>query len=181
MEEHELLLAFVTFRLEIALMGFTDVGEYGYRGLDNVAQSKHLARLTDAGLEHAYFRLLVHEPHGKGHTYLRIVAPGRTGDTHLRRKELIEPLFHHRLAIGAGDAYNGNVKLITMTFGQALQRFKRVHHPQKVGIRIIRSTVCRHFRHHKVLHAPPIKFRNVVVSVIAFGFEGEKKCFFGKA
>ncbi len=73
-EEDELLAAFLLHRLEVLLMGGTEVGQHGDGRLNDVAQGQHLTWLTDAGFEDTHLRVGVHEPHGEGHTNLRIIA-----------------------------------------------------------------------------------------------------------
>ena len=57
-------------------MGGTETGEHADGGLDDVTQGEHLAGLTDAGLEDTHLRLFVQQPHGEGHTNLRVIAAG---------------------------------------------------------------------------------------------------------
>ena len=73
-EELQLLLHLFVERVEVLLMGRTDIGYHAHRGLDDVAQGRHLARLADSRLEDAHLGLLTEEPYGEGHSYLGIVA-----------------------------------------------------------------------------------------------------------
>ena len=82
MEEDEFFSALLLQGREVFLMGRTHIGQYGDGRLDDVAQGKHLARLTDTSLEHAHLGLLIHQPDRQWHTYLRIVTAWTAGDEH---------------------------------------------------------------------------------------------------
>ena len=105
-------------------MGGAQRGQQTDGGLDNVCQRLHLVGLTDTCLKESYLRLFVKQPHRQRHTNLRVITLGRTGYRHRWRQQLVEPLFDHRLTIRAGDADNGDVKLVTMALSQALEGFQ---------------------------------------------------------
>ena len=101
-------------------MGSTQRGKYADGGLDDVTQGEHLAWLTDTRLEDADLCLFVEEPYGEGDAYLRVVTTRRTHNLLRGQQQLIQPLFDHRLTIGACDTHDGDVELVAMTLGQTL-------------------------------------------------------------
>ncbi len=102
-------------------------------GLDDVVQGRHLPGQTDACLKDGHTAALVQQPYRQRHTDLRVVAARGTGDAPTP-ENLVQPLLHHGLAIGARDAYHGDVELVTMPLRQSLQGHQRVLHQQEVGI-----------------------------------------------
>ena len=123
-EQLQFLHTFFLQRTEILLMRCTDRRQHANSRLDDVCQSRHLTRLTDASLKQAYLRLFVQQPNGQRHTDLRIETLGRTRHAMIGRQHLIEPLFDHRLTIRTRNTHHGNIKLITMALSQSLQGFK---------------------------------------------------------
>ena len=167
MEEDDLLTALRLQRLEVFLMGRTQVSKHGDGRLDDVTKSKHLARLTDTSLEDTHLGLLVHQPDRQRHTYLGIVAAWAASDKHGWREQLVEPLLDHRLAIGTRDADNRDIELITMTFSQALQSLQRVDHLEEVGLRIVGGIALRHISYYEISDTTAIQLWDVVVTVIS--------------
>ena len=173
-EQRELLPAFLLHGAEVLLVCRAERGEHAYRWLYDVAQGLHFPGAAYACLEESHVGMLVQQPHRQWHAYLRIVALRRACDHHLRREQLVKPLLDHRLAVRPGDAHDGDGELVAVAFGQALERFERVHHLQEVCPGIFRN-VFRHAAHHKVAHAAAVKLRYVAVAVVALGAQGEEK------
>ena len=181
MEKGQFFLAFGFQRGEILLMCHTQRGEDAYRRLDNIAQSCHLTRLTDTGLEHSHLRILVHQPHRQRHANLRVVGARRSGYGHLRRQQLINPLLHDGLSVGAGYADDRNIELVAVALRQPLQSLARTHDLQEVRLRELFLPVFRHILYHKVTYSTPIQVRNIVKPIVASGLQSEEKRFFRKA
>ena len=99
------------------LMGTTQTGQHANGGLYDVVQGHHLARLTDARLKEGHLRLLVQQPYGQRHAYLRVVRARRADNLLRRQQQLVQPLLDHRLAVGARDAHHGDVELVAVTLG----------------------------------------------------------------
>ena len=178
MEEDEFLTALRLQALEVLLVGGTDVGQDGDGGLDDVAQGEHLTGLADASLEHTHLGLLVHEPYRQGHSYLGVVAARTAGHEQAGREQLVEPLLHHRLAVGSGDAHDGDVELVTVSLCQSLESLQRIDHLQEVCLRIVGGVALGHVCHDEVPHPTAIKLRDVIMTVIALRLEREEQCFF---
>ena len=147
-------------------------------GLDDVVQGCHLPGQADASLKDGNTAALVQQPYRERHTNLRVVAARGTGDAPTP-ENLIQPRLHHGLAIGARDAYHGDVELVTMALRQSLQGYQRVFHQQEVGIDVC---VAHGFapRHHEVAHAAPIQFVNILVSVAPLCDERKEERLLGK-
>ena len=177
MEEDELLTALLLQGREVLLMGRTHIGKNSDGRLDDVTESKHLARLTDTRLEDTYLGLLVHQPDRQWHTYLRIVTARAAGNEHAWREQLIEPLLDHRLAVGTRNTHDRDIEFITMTLSQTLKSLQRIDHLQEVSLRIIRSITLRDISYHKVFHTSAIQFRDVVMTIIALRLECKKQSF----
>ena len=76
--QFKLLHTLLFHRTEILLMGCTQRGKHADGGLDDVAQGKHLTRLTDTGLKDTHLGLLVQQPYRERHADLRVIAARRT-------------------------------------------------------------------------------------------------------
>ena len=55
-------------------MSVRQAGKHANGRLNDIVQRHHLARLTDTSLEDAHLSLFVEQPHGEGHTNLRVIA-----------------------------------------------------------------------------------------------------------
>ena len=144
-------------------MGVRQTGQHANGGLYDVVQCHHLARLTDAGLEDAHLRLLIEQPHAEGHTYLRVIRAGRTYNFLRGQQQLVEPLLHHRLAVGARYAHDRDAELVTMTFGQSLQGSQRRRHLQVVGIVMYG---LRHLLNDKCPHTTLVQLFYITMTVV---------------
>ena len=69
-KKRHLLTAFCLLRLEVFLMGGTQIGNDAYGGLYYVAQREHLSRLAYTSLKQSHLRLLGHQPDRQRHAYL---------------------------------------------------------------------------------------------------------------
>jgi hypothetical protein len=78
---------------------------------------------------------------------------------------LVEPLFHHGLAIASGYSDNGDVELRTMTGSQHLKGMKRVINNKEIAI------ICHHVlwqsRHYKITYTSFIQFLHILVAIVA--------------
>ena len=166
MEKNDLLTTLSLQRLEILLMRRTQISKHGYRWLNNVTKSKHLARLTDTSFKDTNLSLLVHQPDRQRHTYLRIVAARTAGDKHIWRKQLMKPFLDHSLTIGTSNAHDRNIKFITMALCQTLESFQRINHLQEISFRIVRSISFRNISNYEISNTTTIQLRNVVVTII---------------
>ena len=175
--QFQLLQALLLHGAEILLMGIGQASQDTDGGLYDVVQGHHLARLADACLEDAHLGLLVQQPYRERHANLRIVRTRRAHNLLRRQQELIKPLLDHRLAVGPGDTHDGNVELVTMTFGQTLQGCQRRRHFQVVGILL---RMLRHLFHHERADTTTIELADVVVAVVALRAQGEEQCLLGK-
>ena len=160
-------------------MGAADVGQYADGRIDDGAQGIHLSHFGDAGFEDAHFSLLVHEPHGKRDTDLRIVAPWGACHVLVGRDELVEPFLHHGFPVASGDAHHGDIELLAVQFGEVLQRLQRTYDAQEVGSGEVLTRTGK-LRHHKVAHTAVIEVNDVFMSVVTLRTQGEKQGFFRK-
>ena len=175
-EEHHLLAALLLQRREVLLMRVANEREHGDVGLYDAAQSLHLARLADASLEHTHLALLVEQPYGERHAYLRVVAARRARHIHLRREQLVEPFLHDSLSVATRDAHNRYVVFLAVTLGESLQGDKRVLHFQEVCVGVCCVIVGRNILYNEVAHSAAVEVINVVVTVVASRFQSEEQC-----
>ena len=173
-------------------MGSTQRGEHTDGGLNNVVQSHHLTRLTDAGLEESHLRILIEQPYRQGHANLRVIALGRARHLPRWQQQLVEPLLDHRLAVGARDAHDRDGELVAMALSQPLQGSQRRSDTQEIGIRkehiqIIPGetgnaiTFYRRKRiDHKRAHPATVEFGDVLMAIVAMGAECEKQGLLGE-
>lgn len=115
-------------------MGSPDVGQDTDGRLDDGAQGFHFTHFGDAGFEDSQFGVLVHEPYGKGHSNLRIIASWRAGNDTVRTEQLVQPFFDDRFSVTSRDADDRYLKLFPVFGSQALQGLQRVGNNQKIGI-----------------------------------------------
>ena len=106
-------------------MGSAQGGKHTNGGLNDVVQGIHLARLADARLEQSYLRLVAEQPNAQRNTDLRVIALGRTGDCHLGREQLIQPLLDHRLTIRTRNAHDRTIELVSVALSQSLKGCQR--------------------------------------------------------
>ena len=159
-------------------MGCTKTSKYANGRLDNVAQGKHLPRLTDARLEYTHLCLLIQQPHGEGDTNLRIVAAGRAHYLLRGQKQLIKPFLDHRLTIGASDADNGDIKLITMALCESLKGRQRVGNTQEIGIWIKSLYMVWHLFDHEMPHTTTIKVADITMPIVSLSLQSKEKRLF---
>ena len=131
-EELQFLCAFFLHTGEVGFVCSPDVGDESKRGLDDVAQTCHFSRTTDASLEDADATLRIEQPHREWNANLRIERSGRTCHLFGWAKELIEPFFDNRLTIRPRDADNGQRKLRTVGSCQLLQCVERRFDTEKM-------------------------------------------------
>ena len=161
-------------------MSRTQTGQHANRGLDDVVECLHLARLANAGFEDAHTRVLVEQPHRQRHTDLRIVATRRTCHLLRGQEQLVEPLLDPGLTVRARDTHDGNAKLVAMAFGQSLQSSQRRGYFQEVGLRIALCESLRNLLYDKAANATTIEFIDIPMPVVALGAQGKKQSLFGE-
>ena len=81
------------------------------------------------------------------------------------REELHKPILDYRLAVAAGNGNQGNIVLLTMIGGNALEGLYDVVHLPNVGIRIVGLEVGRN---HKGADTTTVKVVNIAATGIAF-------------
>ena len=116
-EKLQLLHAFSFATGEILLVSVSDVSKHGYRGLYDVAQSEHFARFADAGFEYSHLGVSIQEPDAQRNAHLRVIAAWGTCHHEVATQNLVQPFFHHRLSVAAGDADDRNVELVAVPLG----------------------------------------------------------------
>ena len=149
--------------------------------MDDIPESHHLTRLADASLEDSHFRLFIKQPHGERHPDLGIIAAGRAHNLLRRQEQLIEPLFDHRLTIGAGDAYNRHIKLIAMTLCQTLKSSQRMGHTQEISFRKAGLVMLRHLFNDKMMHPATVEVVDITMAIITLGFQRKEQSFLREA
>ena len=179
-KERQFLLAFFLQRREPLLMRFSHVGENPHRRLHDGFELFHLAALRDAHLDDSQLGLLVDFPHRERHSYLRVVAPWRTHHGIVVAQQLVEPLFHHRLAVTAGNAYDGNPETPPMGGRQGLQGLQRIGDEQEVGLGH-RLFVVGTMADDKIPDTLAVKVANVTMTVVAVGNQGKEEGLFGES
>ena len=79
-EKLEFLVYFLFARLEVALVGCSNVCEYSDGGADNLFESFHFARLRDSCFKNCKFCVLFEQPYRQRNANLRVVALGASCD-----------------------------------------------------------------------------------------------------
>ena len=132
LEERQLLHALLLQRIEVLLMGASDVGQDADGRLDDGFQRPHFARFGDARLEDGQLVVRPHLPDGQRYTDLRIVAARRAHDATVVAQQLVEPFLHHRLAVTARDAHHGDAELRPVQLRQLLQSLQGRRNKEKI-------------------------------------------------
>ena len=161
-------------------MGSAEVRQYGNRRLDDVTQGKHLSGQTDAGLEDADLRLVVHEPYRQRHTDLRVIRTRRACHKAVGREYLVQPLLDDGLAVGARDADDRDVELVAVTLGEALQGLEGVGDTEEVSLREPLLVVVGNSRHHEVVNPTVVQAGEILVAVVALRLDGEEQRLLGE-
>ena len=124
--------------------------------------------------------MAIEQPNRERNPNLRIVTARTSRNNHLRREQLVQPFFHHRFAVTARYAHEGDVESLSVALGKALQGLPGGTNTQEIGIAEQLSGTRWHFFYHKTAHTATVKFGYIVVSVVSVRPQSEEQCLFWK-
>ena len=96
--------------LEVAQVGFPQVGQHAFGGMDALCEPRHFARLADASFDERQVVVVVQGPNAQGDPELAVVAHGASMHPHRLRQESHDPFFHGGFAVAPSDGKHGAVE-----------------------------------------------------------------------
>ena len=160
--------------LEVAQVGFPQMGQHAFGGMDALCEPRHFARLADASFDERQVVVVVQGPNAQGDPELAVVAHGASMHPHRLRQESHDPFFHGGFAVAPSDGKHGAVEAVALRPCHALHDKQYVVGDKDVRIGRPRGVGMDRLADHKTTHAPAVGLEKVVVTVVPWAPKGEK-------